>query len=73
MRLDPGDGTDVVKAAWSAMGDSTMFAGEFAPGHYIFGKKAILHNFIKGLLDLNPKERAADIDGTYKQGQRGGL
>jgi hypothetical protein len=62
-------GTDVVKAAWSAMGDSTMFSGEFAPGHYVFGEKAILHTFIKGLLDLDPKERAADIDGTYKLGR----
>jgi hypothetical protein len=52
------------------MGDSTMFAGEFAPDHYIFGMKAILQNFIKGLLDLNPKERAADIDGTYKLGRK---
>ena len=28
-----------------------------------------MHNFIKGLLDLDPKDRAADIDGTYKLGQ----
>ena len=45
-----------------------MFTGAFAPDHYVFGKKAILHNFIKGLLDLDPKDRAADIDGTYKLG-----
>jgi hypothetical protein len=51
------------------MEGSSMFAGEFAPDHHVIGKKAILQNFTKGLLDLNPEDRAADIDGTYKLGR----